>query len=311
MSHPFKRIIGEYGGETPGPLLFIIAGIHGNEAASVYACEKVFAELEQLQPPCVGKIVAVSGNLQALNKHQRYIERDLNRMWSESEVARVHNIPDESILAPEEIELKALLSLIETEEANMNGGPFILVDLHSTSAPGGLFSIVTNDPYNRALAEALHAPVIFDLMTSLASTTLKYAEAKGFQGIAFEAGQHDDPETTNNHYAAIWLLFAAAGMIARENLPMWEASDRQLRDTSLELPRYVRVTHRHPVVPEDRYQMVPGFINFQTVGRQELLAHDRRGKIRSPFPGLMLMPLYQPQGEDGYFLIEEIAHPPV
>jgi hypothetical protein len=32
-----------------------------------------------------------------------------------------------------------------------------------------------------------------------------------------------------------------------------------------------------------------------------LLAHDRNGEIRAPFDGLVLLPLYQSEGSDGFF----------
>jgi succinylglutamate desuccinylase len=38
-----------------------------------------------------------------------------------------------------------------------------------------------------------------------------------------------------------------------------------------------------------------------------LLARDDGGEIRAPFDGLLLMPLYQAQGSDGFFLGREVA----
>jgi succinylglutamate desuccinylase len=53
--------------------------------------------------------------------------------------------------------------------------------------------------------------------------------------------------------------------------------------------------------------MEPGFSNFQPVKRGQLLARDRHGDIRAPEAGLILMPLYQSQGTDGFFLAREVA----
>jgi succinylglutamate desuccinylase len=36
------------------------------------------------------------------------------------------------------------------------------------------------------------------------------------------------------------------------------------------------------------------------------LASDVAGKVRAPLSGLVLMPLYQEQGEDGYFLVRPV-----
>ena len=47
--------------------------------------------------------------------------------------------------------------------------------------------------------------------------------------------------------------------------------------------------------------MEPGFANIQRTTGGTLLARDGRGEIRAPFDGLVLLPLYQPQGSDGFF----------
>jgi succinylglutamate desuccinylase len=52
--------------------------------------------------------------------------------------------------------------------------------------------------------------------------------------------------------------------------------------------------------------MEPGFTNFQPVRRGQTLAHDRRGEIAAPETGLVLLPLYQALGDDGFFLGREV-----
>ena len=42
------------------------------------------------------------------------------------------------------------------------------------------------------------------------------------------------------------------------------------------------------------------------VKKGELIAKDKNGDIFSPANGRILMPLYQKQGEDGFFIIKEI-----
>jgi hypothetical protein len=47
--------------------------------------------------------------------------------------------------------------------------------------------------------------------------------------------------------------------------------------------------------------MEPGFKNLDHAKNQQLLARDRNGEIRAPHDGLVMLPLYQPQGDDGFF----------
>ena len=70
--------------------------------------------------------------------------------------------------------------------------------------------------------------------------------------------------------------------------------------------KVVEVRHRHTIAPEDRFKMEPGFKNFQAVRRGKVLAQDRTGEIKACETGLILMPLYQALGNDGFFLVREV-----
>ena len=48
--------------------------------------------------------------------------------------------------------------------------------------------------------------------------------------------------------------------------------------------------------------MHPGYSNFDAVERRQVLGEDSRGVVRSPRRGLLLMPLYQGLGSDGFFV---------
>ena len=53
--------------------------------------------------------------------------------------------------------------------------------------------------------------------------------------------------------------------------------------------------------------MEPGFRNFDPVRRAQILATDRDGEITAPESGLIMMPLYQKQGNDGFFIVRPVA----
>jgi hypothetical protein len=54
-------------------------------------------------------------------------------------------------------------------------------------------------------------------------------------------------------------------------------------------------------VPADEFAMAPGFANIQPV-----VARDRSGEIRADEDCLLVMPLYQGKGDDGFFLGREV-----
>src|SRR6056297_1510094 len=81
-----ERIIGNYTSNIKGPLIFVTAGVHGNEPSGVKALEKVFRELKNTKPEIKGRIIGLKGNVAALKKGQRYIDEDLNRTWKEDDI---------------------------------------------------------------------------------------------------------------------------------------------------------------------------------------------------------------------------------
>ena len=48
--------------------------------------------------------------------------------------------------------------------------------------------------------------------------------------------------------------------------------------------------------------MRPGFQNLQPVNTSELLAKDQGKEVLAPFEGRVVLPCYQTQGNDGFFI---------
>jgi succinylglutamate desuccinylase len=307
----FQRLIGEYDTGRKGPLLFILAGLHGNEPSGVIAMQRVFKTLNERKPRSFrGRFIGMAGNLPALRQRKRYIDGDMNRLWSSEELERIQKLSagDRNV---EERQVMELLGILE-EAFSKQHTDYALIDLHTTSAFGGLFSIVTRQAYNREFASALHAPVLFDLAHSLSNTTSRYMEEQGIKGIAFEAGQHDDPASIENHEAAIWLMLEKIGCLNADEFEMdLDPYHERLVVASRHLPHYVKVIYRHEITSEHKFHMHPGFTNFHEVYKGEPLARDRNGEIYCPASGLMLMPLYQTQGHDGFFVIKKLYEPPI
>lgn len=52
--------------------------------------------------------------------------------------------------------------------------------------------------------------------------------------------------------------------------------------------------------------MRPGFANFAPVTQGQPLADDSGGEVLSPEDGMIFLPLYQEQGDDGFFIVRPI-----
>ena len=308
-----KRIIGRYDGQEKGPLLLCFAGMHGNEPAGVEALEILFKmlEIEPITNPDFrfrGRLLGLKGNVRALGEKDRYLEVDLNRIWTPENVARVKQTPRESLSA-EFLELREMVELIETEAATYRPRRIVFLDLHTTSATGGIFSIATDDPESLRIAVELHAPVIKGMLQGLQGTTLHYFRKENLGvptvGVVFEAGQHDDPLSVNRIIAAVTNCMRTIGCVRAEDVE--NRHDQLLIEFSRNLPKVSELILCHRINEDDNFRMRPNFHNFQPIRRGELLAHDRHGPIYAQTDGLILMPLYQRRGSDGFFLIRKAA----
>ena len=308
-----QRIIGSHDGEERGPLLIVFGGMHGNEPAGVRALELVFKmiEVEPITNPEFrfrGKIVGLRGNVRALARQERFINRDLNRQWTPENVARIKTAEYEA-LDEEDREIRENLYIIEKEIEDYAPDRVIVLDLHTTTAEGGIFGIATDDAESLRIAKELHAPVILGMLDGIRGTSLHYFAPRNFGGqnmtaVCFEGGQHDEPLSVNRCIAAIINCLRTAGCVRAADVE--NRHDVLLRDYSRELPAVSRLLTVHPIRPADAFVMRPGYRNFDPVREGEHLADDRRGPILCPTDARILMPLYQKQGEDGFFLVREV-----
>jgi succinylglutamate desuccinylase len=298
-----ERELGQHSSGRPGPLLIAIGGIHGNEPAGVSALRTVLGELRAKNIAIEGRLVALVGNLQALARNRRYVERDLNRMWTEAELKELAAADPKS----DEGERREQRELLAAIEAQLADGPWtqvFLLDLHSTSGVGPPFTIVGDTVPDRKLALDLCVPTIVGLKENIAGTLLEHISHRGHLAVVLEGGQNEAPTTVEHHEAAVWLMLAAAGM--------WQApsAERERHRATLAgaargLPSAVRIRLRYAIDEGETFKMEPGFKNFDRVARGQLLARSGDSgehEIRAPIDSILLMPRYQGQGEDGFFL---------
>jgi succinylglutamate desuccinylase len=301
MTTEHDRIIGEWRGEAPGPTLLVVAGLHGNEPAGIPACRRVLTRLGDGRRVFRGEIAALAGNLQALALRRRYLDEDLNRIWARARPGRTGKPARSRESVEQAMLLEDVRRILERRR-----GEVAFLDLHTTSAPGAPFSILAETPRNRWLARALPATMVLGLDARLEGTFLNFINGQGFPAVGFEGGQHEDPGAIDAHERAIWKTLAILGCIS--HLPDPTGPDSaSLALLPPAMPRAVSIVHRHEVRPGDGFVMEPGFRNLQAVEAGQVLARDRLGEITAVCDARILMPLYQDQGNDGFFLAREVS----
>lgn len=296
------RSLGQLGDPVAGATLICVAGLHGNEPSGVIGLERVIERLRPESDRLKGCLVGLRGNRRALARDCRFVDRDLNRIWRAAEVARVREA--QSFESVEDEEMAELDQQIETVLERARGNVYLL-DLHSTSGPGAPFVVFEDTLPNRAFALRFPVTLVLGIEEELSGTLSDFMAEKGVRTVGFEAGQHREEAAGARAEAAVWIALATAGIVARSR-PEVRQAHRLLDDARGDLPHVVEVRYRHPVVPADGFRMQPGYMSFQTIEAGEKLADDSRGEIVSPEAGRVLMPLYQEQGEDGFFVVRSV-----
>lgn len=313
-----QRIIGQYDGGEHGDLIIAIGAIHGNEPAGVQALQLLFDMLqkEPSRNPAFrfnGRLVGLIGNIQAFERRTRFVKKDLNRQLTAENIGQIvknksgkfqKGTPQYKPVF-EDLELKELIEIINNQIITYQPKRLIVLDLHTTSADGGIFSIVSDDPESVALAETLHAPVVLGMVKSVGGSTLHYFTERNTGvptiAVAFESGKHDDLYSTRR--AVAWLVHALRSVGAISTYDVENRHEIILKNYSNALPKTVQLIGSHPISANDEFKMFGNFRNFQPVRKGDILAKDKNGFIVAPQDCRVLMPLYQTQGSDGFFLV--------
>lgn len=311
---------GTAGAKEGGKLLILVGGLHGNEPAGVRAILRFFEELEESALPIDGRVVGITGNARALREGGRFLVHDLNRLWTE-ETVRLDPGLDGASGAPigesvsgsegytEEVEQQEILRELR-RVLDRAPGCAVLLDLHSTSAEGPPFAIMADTLQNRSIASALRIPIVLGLEELVQGTLLAWFSEMGHCAVCIEGGQNELDSTVDHHLASIWITLVTAGLLAESEVSNFAALRERLAATVWGLPEFCEIKYRYGVPPEGKFEMEAGFTNFHLVSQGTALAREsvdgETKRIRCPHDGQLIMPRYQGQGADGFFIGREI-----
>lgn len=292
------RIIGKYEGDKKGPLLLVTAGVHGNEPSGVLALKEVFAELEKSKPSMAGTFIGVSGNHKALQKGKRFIEEDLNRTWKEKNLQRGEPA------SHEQKEMFEIIELLKDYSAE-NFPDRYFVDCHTTSSDSLPYISVQEVGKNDAFAHDFPGYIVRGFSDIVDGSIDKYFSKQGITGFTFEAGQHTAETSQENHEAIIWLALQQACLLKLDKLSRKPDSIEAFKNRFEEGQKTFKIVYRHGIEDDTDFKMQPGFKNFEKISEGQLLAVQDGQEIKSEWNARIFMPLYQAQGNDGFFVIQE------
>lgn len=294
------RIIGNYTSNKKGPLLFVSGGVHGNEPSGVKALEKVFAELEKTKPEINGRIIGVRGNTAALKKDQRFIDEDLNRTWTEE------NVKNTDPETQEQREMHGIIEVLE-EYPKKDFSKRYFLDCHTTSSASKPYISVQDVHDNDSWAHKFPTYIVRGFSDIVYGAIDHYLSRTGLTGFVFEAGQHTSPESVENHEGMIWLALKEACGLELEKISSYPECVTRFTEKNAPEQKTFEIIYRHEIKKDDTFKMEPGYENFQPIKAGELLAKSNGKEVKSEWDAYIFMPLYQSQGNDGFFVIQEVS----
>jgi len=297
------HLIGAFVGDPAGPTLIAVGSVHGNEPAGASALKEVAAWLEEERARLRGRVYLVAGNLRAREQGVRFVNQDLNRAWTEKNLSSIGSPELDAFV--EGREMTELHSLFDDILASSRAEVFV-IDLHSTSATGPPFATMGDTMRNRRFARKFPVRTLLGIEEQLEGTLLEHVNNLGAVTLGFEGGQHESYKTVETHFAFTMLALAHSGILGGEDIPDRMKLEARMAD-GLTRSHFYEVLHREAITAEDQFRMRPGFTNFDPVKKGDHLADNRHGPITAPRSGVVLMPLYQRLGEDGFFLGQRIA----
>lgn len=299
-----KRIIGRLEGTQKGPTLVFFGGIHGNEMAGVKALEYVFGKLEDTSEKLKGTMIGIRGNIPAQMAGKRFLKSDLNRLWTAQKIEAIQ-AKQSSEREHEEQELAEIYQLI-LELLIVQSPPFYFIDFHTTSSKTLPFITINDALINRKFSQLFPVPVILGIEEYLEGPLLSHMNEKGYVSLGFESGRHKDLQAIKNSISFLWLALVFTRALEKSSVPDFEYHYNNLKESANNDSTFYEVVHRYAISSEETFKMYNGFKSFGKVSMGTPIAIHNEREIKAEKDTILFMPLYQDQGEEGFFLIQPI-----
>jgi len=288
--------------------LVIVAGVHGDEPAGWLAAQRVIETLKREQPSAFcGSIVALLGNLEAINhpnEDTRYIVHDLNRLFTDEQIA----MPAST--SPEHEQMQELLASLRSIKAQSER--MVVVDLHTTSADAPPVVVLEDSIPARRMARRLPLSIYLGFEEELGGLLVdRTTNEMGAISMVIEGGQHRDPAAVDVHEAVIWSMLDACGVLPIDGIG-------HERDPSVLLHKAAGdergeifdIRYRYPIEHSD-FRICDN-IKHGNRAKQEVtpVAIEQGAEITAPISGLVFMPNMQSRkrpGDDGFFIVRRVG----
>jgi len=297
-----QRILYSFRKNKTAPTVIFFGGIHGNEPAGIYGLIRVIEQIKDNNISLKANFYAITGNLNALKKNIRYEKADLNRLWTNENIANLKDSGSKKAEQKEQLELYELIKNILSK----NNGLFYFIDLHTTSSETIPFITISDSLENRKFAANFSIPIILGIEEFLEGPLLTFINEFGHISLGFEAGQHEDEKSVDNCEAFIWKILVVSGCINKSDIHDFNKYLKVL-DRFNRMKDFFEIDYRYLLNNGEDFMMFNDFKNFEAIEKGEIVALSNAKEIKANINGLIFMPLYQKQGNDGFFIINKVS----
>ncbi len=243
-------------GTEKGPTSIILAGVHGDEKCGVEALEKILPNLKIER----GRIFVGYGSPRAIEKNQRFIEVNLNRMFKKDDL-----LSESDKESYEYKRAQFLKKYLDQSDA--------LLDIHASHTPMSKPFVIC-EVNAKGIIEYLPVERIvsgFDEVEP--GATDSYMNSIGKVGICIECGFLDDPQSEQIAEESIFAFLKARGHITNNLTPKKQS--------------YIRVYDLY-MTKTNKFTLAKSFEDFEEVSKGQIIGIDGNQEIIAKEAALIL-----------------------
>ncbi|MEK7672321.1 MAG: succinylglutamate desuccinylase/aspartoacylase family protein [Patescibacteria group bacterium] len=258
------------GNEKSNKPVCIMGSIHGNERIGAAVLERLKNELSSLEIEPKSDIYLVIGNPEAYRRNVRFVDTDMNRLFS---VDRDIHQPGNNIEEKRAREIAPVL----TES-------YYLLDLHSTIKPSVPFVYCEPDSDHLELANLMGVKYIVSTIANFRPADLitsadNFVDRNGGFGITFESGWHQDPLAIDS------VLFLAKLFLQKTG-----ACDFGLCEPKKLLESKKLIIYNHVVPDSSSFTFAVDFDNFSMISKGDIIGNDGGIEVRAERDSFVIFP---------------------
>ncbi len=239
-------------GNRKGSVIGVVCNIHGNELCGRHAVQRLLEKHEIIK----GALVIIDGNQEAALINKRYVEADMNRMFTAKQLKQKQAGNDL-------LRAQYLANIIPKLGLDM------AIDFHSTSSETK-YPFTVSFPGSEDMTGLCPAVGIFGWPGMVEGSLVEWMNNKGIPSVVVEGGQHVDERSIRVCEKTLLSVLSRHGLITLKK-PLKLAAQKSFN-----------VLERVMVGDHESFTFSRLYHSFDRLKAGELIATDKTGNYNAP-----------------------------